>query len=73
MHVVLKGGVSAAALEEYGPGLITHCTAKWLTENGIPAEFIAQMPSDPHDLPDGGRLGLINFFSILSSSNSCHG
>ena len=52
---VLKGGVTAAALEEYGPGLIAHCITKWFIDNKIPAEFIAQLPSDPHDLPDGGK------------------
>ena len=45
----------AAALEEYGPGLIAHCIAKWFIDNKIPAEFIARLPSDPHDLPDGGK------------------
>ena len=52
---VLRGGVTAAALEEYGPGLIAHCIAKWFIDNKIPAEFIARLPSDPHDLPDGGK------------------
>ena len=51
----MKGGVSAAALESYGPGLVAHCVAKWFTENKIPADFIARMPSDPHNLPDGGE------------------
>ena len=54
-YSVLKGGVTAAALEEYGPGLIAHCIAKWFIDNKIPAEFIAQLPSDPHDLPDGSK------------------
>lgn len=53
---VMKGGVSAAALEEYGPGLIAHSIASWLTEHAVPAEFVSCMPSDPHDLPDGGEL-----------------
>ena len=52
---VLRGGVTAAALEEYGPGLIAHCIAKWFIDNKIPAEFITRLPSDPHDLPDGGK------------------
>ena len=52
---VVRGGVTAAALEEYGPGLVAHCIAKWFVDNKIPAEFIARLPSDPHDLPDGGK------------------
>ena len=47
--------MTAAALEEYGPGLIAHCIARWFIDNKIPAEFIARLPSDPHDLPDGGK------------------
>ena len=55
----LKGGVTSSSLEDYGPCLITHCVAKWLVDNKIPAEFIAQLPSDPHDLPDGGKQSRI--------------
>ena len=58
LYPVIKGGVSAAALESYGPGLVAHSVAKWFTENKIPADFIAQMPSDPHNLPEGGKWPL---------------
>ena len=51
----MKGGVSAAALESYGPGLVAHSVAMWFTQNKIPADFVACMPSDPNDLPDGGK------------------
>ena len=42
----------AGSLGKYGPGLIAHCLAKWLVTNHIPAEFVAIIPSDPHDNND---------------------
>ncbi len=42
----------AGSLVKYGPGLIAHCLAKWLVTNHIPAEFVAIIPSDPHDNND---------------------
>ena len=46
----------AGSLVKYGPGLITHCVAKWLVMNHIPADFVAKMPSDPHDNSDQSNL-----------------
>ncbi len=51
-HSGEEGAVCASSLVKYGPGLIAHCLAKWLVTNHIPAEFVAIIPSDPHDNND---------------------
>ncbi len=51
-HTGEEGAMCAGSLVKYGPGLIAHCLAKWLVTNHIPAEFVAIIPSDPHDNND---------------------
>ncbi|XP_064392664.1 rab3 GTPase-activating protein non-catalytic subunit-like isoform X2 [Halichondria panicea] len=66
-----EGAMCAGSLGKYGPGLIAHCLAKWLVTNHIPAEFVAIIPSDPHDNNDPKYSRLVFQLSPLLKLLPC--
>ena len=54
LHTAGRLGVCMVALEAVGLPLILHCVTQWMVKNGLPANFIANIPTDPLAAVDTG-------------------